>query len=236
MTKESLSLSLKFKRVKSDQLYYDKYQYSASCTLHECWVFRYHTDHASIDARLDKQQEWRANMRQRWPSGYNSFARLDITDQNRVDIHAMADFIQSIKDYKLVIENRTLRFYTNDINVLDAIFNMDFVGEKRYTEVVIDRPKNTVVLRKPKHRLRSYFKETRISAEEKQAIGQFLLNQPGIRIGEGLKSWLDYNHNSYASKYTRDYFFVDYNNESWLTMLALVRPGLIRKTVNIIAK
>jgi hypothetical protein len=35
---------------------------------------------------------------------------------------------------------------------------------------------------------------------------------------------------------TQDYFFVDYNSESWLTMLGLIRPGLIRKTVQIVAK
>lgn len=236
MTKELLSLNLNFKRVKSDQLYYDKYQYSASCTLYECWVFRYTTDHAAIDRRLNQQQEWRTHMRQRWPSGYNSFARLDISDENRADIHAMADFIQSIKDYKLVIENKTLRFYTNDIEVLDAIFNMDFVSDKRYTQVVVDRPKNTVRLRNPQHRLRSYFKETRVTPEEKQTIAQFLLNQPGIRIGQGLKDWLNETRLTYGAKYTRDYFFVDYNSESWLTMLALVRPGLIRRTVDIIAK
>lgn len=236
MTKESLSLNLNFKRVKSDQLYYDKYQYSASCTLYECWVFRYATDHAAIDRKLNQQQEWRTHMRQRWPSGYNSFARLDISDQNRADVHAMADFIQSIKDYKLVIEHKTLRFYTNDIEVLDAIFNMDFVSDKRYTQVVVDRPKNTVRLKNPRHRLRSYFKETRVTPEEKQAIGQFLLNQPGIRIGQGLKDWIDEKRATYGAKYTRDYFFVDYDSDSWLTMLALVRPGLIRKTVNIIAK
>ena len=91
-------------------------------------------------------------------------------------------------------------------------------------------------LRNPQHRLRSYFRETRLTAEEKQSIGQFLLNQPGIRLGKGLKDWIEQEYARYSSKYTRDYFFVDHDNHSWLTMLALVRPGLIRRTVQIIAK
>ena len=33
---------------------------------------------------------------------------------------------------------------------------------------------------------------------------------------------------------TQDYFFVDHDGEGWLIMLALVKSGIIRKTVKIV--
>ena len=235
--KESLSLSLKFKTVKSDQLYYGQFQYSASFELQECWLFRYTTDHADIDQRLTRQQEWREKMRQRWPSDSLNRYHSEISDATRANIHSMADFVTGISTpYKIVVENKTMRIYTNDLNIVQAIEHIPFVQRRRYSEVLVDRPRDTILLKNPRYKLRSYFKETRISPEDKQAVAQFLANQPGIRIGAGLQSWIDDGYTRYSSKYTRDYFFVDHDNHSWLTMLALVRPGLIRRTVQIIAK
>lgn len=230
-------MSLKFKQVLSDQLYYGQFQYSVSFQLQECWVFRYTTDHSDIDTRLTRQQEWREKMRERWPADSMNRYHSIITDVTRANIHSMADFITGINSpYKIVVENKIMRIYTSDLNIVQAVEHIGFVQRRKYNQVVINRPRGTILLKNPRHQYRSYFKETKITPEDKQAVAQFLANQPGIRIGAGLKTWLDDGYTIYSSKYTRDYFFVDHDNHSWLTMLALVRPGLIRRTVQIIAK
>jgi hypothetical protein len=232
-----INSNLKFNTVKSDQLFYGQYQYSASFQLQECWIFRYTFDHAEIDQRLTRQQEWREKMRQRWPADSMNRYHSIISDVTRDNIHSMSDFITGISTpYKIVVENRTMRIYTSDLNIIQAVEYISFLQRRRYSQVVIDRPKNTIRLKNPQYTYRSYFKETRVSTEDRDAIGRFLLNQPGIKIGQGLLSWLNKDVQAYASKYTRDYFYIDYHYENWLTMLALVRPGLIRKTMNIIAK
>ena len=229
--------NLKFKTVKSDQLYYGEFQYSASFQLQECWVFRYTLDHDQIDERLTRQQEWREKMRQRWPSDQMNRYHSIIDNLTRANIHAMADFVTGISTpYKIVLENKTMRIYTSDLNIVQAIEHINFLQRRRYSQVIVDRPRDTIRLKKSKHQLRSYFKETRISPEDKQAIAQFLAGQKDVRVGAGLQAWLDEKRSIYITKWTRDYFFVDYTNPSWLTMLNLVRPGLIRKTVDIIAK
>lgn len=208
-----------------------------SFELQECWVFRYTTDHAEIDQRLSRQQEWREKMRLRWPSDQMNRYHSIITDVTRANIHSMADFVTGISTpYKIVVENKIMRIYTSDLNIVQAIEYIGFVKRRKYSQVLIDRPRDTIRLKNPQHQFRSYFKETRISPEDKQAVTQFLNNQPGIRIGKGLQSWMDDSYVKYSSKYTRDYFFIDHDSGSWITMLALVRPGLIRRTVQIIAK
>ena len=231
------NLNLKFKTVYNDQLYYGQFQYSINFQLQECWVFRYTTDHTDIDQRLKRQQEWRERIRQRWPADQLNRYHSDITDTVRNRVHSMADVIRSIKDpYKIVVENRHMRVYTNDIDLIETISDLDYIHYRKLSQVVVNRPKDTVLLKNPQHCYRSYFKEAKISIDDKQLIKQFLTNQPCIRLGQGLQDWLNDSDVKYSSKYTRDYFFVDYSHESWLTMLALVRPGLIRKTANIIAK
>ena len=232
-----INSNLKFKTVTSDQLFYGLYQYSASFQLQECWVFRYTLEHDQIDERLTRQQEWREKMRQRWPSDQMNRYHSIIDDITRANTHVMADFITAIKDpYKIIIENKVMRIYTNDLALINQIDQLTYVQKKRYAQAVVNRPKDTIRLKKSKHQLRSYFKETRISPEDKQAIAQFLAGQKDVRVGAGLQAWLDEKRSIYITKWTRDYFFVDYTNPSWLTMLNLVRPGLIRKTVAIIAK
>lgn len=230
-------MSLNFKTVKNDQLYYGQFQYSASFELQECWIFRYTVDHEEIDRRLTRQQEWREKMRQRWPADALNRYHSEITDVDRDRIHSMADFITGISTpYKIVVENRIMRIYSNDLNIIQAVEYIPFLQRRRYSQVVVDRPRDTIKIKNSQHSYRSYFKETRINSDDKQSIEQFLRSQPGIRIGQGLQSWLDETRPIYASKWTRDYFFVDYDHPGWLTMFALVRPGLIRKTVQIIAK
>jgi hypothetical protein len=205
--------------------------------LQECWVFRYTLEHNEIEHRLDKQQEWRENMRQRWPGSMSERIYTEINTEVKHRTHQMADFIRAIKDsYKLIIESRTMRIYTNDLELLKEIDQLDYVTRKRYSQVSVNRPKNTVALKNPQHKFRSYFRETRITREERSAIQQFLAGQTDCRIGQGLKDWLDEEYTRYSSKYTREYFFVDYDHASWLTMFNLVRPGLIRRTMDIIAK
>ena len=50
-----------------------------------------------------------------------------------------------------------------------------------------------------------------------------------MRLAPSLVSWMDQPYLR-----TQDYFFVDHDSEAWPTMLALVQPGVIRKTQQIV--
>jgi hypothetical protein len=114
---------------------------------------------------------------------------------------------------------------------LERIDRLPFVKNTKFTESVIVRPRNTVAVKHPNHCYRSYFRATKLTNQEKDRILTFLQGQTDIRVSPALTEWITEPFNR-----TQDYFFVDYNSESWLTMLGLIRPGLIRKTVQIVAK
>jgi hypothetical protein len=131
----------------------------------------------------------------------------------------------------MVISVNQCWIYSNSTNLLERINRLPFVKNTKFTETVIVRPRNTVALKNPSHRYRSYFRAVKLTGSEQQEILTFLQGQTDVRTSPALAQWM-------AEPFyrTQDYFFVDYDAESWLTMLSLVQPGLIRRTVQIVAK
>jgi hypothetical protein len=225
-----------FSPVKKDRWFYDQFEYCLAFTLQEASVLR-NLDHDIINEILEQRQQWREISRKRWG---NSRLNLDpslqrrwpeITEKTSVDLHTVADVLLSMPSaYKLVVSMNSGYIYTNDLTVIDRLAVMPELTFKYYTQAQIHRPKNTVQLKNCRHQFRSYFKLQKLTAAQKDSLMDFLHNQKNhVRLSPGLSRWFD-------SSFTRtqDYFFVDHDTQSWLTMLALVQPGLVRKTVHII--
>ena len=227
-----INSSPKFKPVASDRLFYDHWQYCIKFRLEEVNCLRYSLEAEDIDALLTRREVWRDRVRQRWPQ--NNFVRPHepITDTTREILYAFADFLKlSTVPYKMVISVNQCWIYSNDTIFLERIERLPFVNSAKFTESKIVRPRNTVAVKHPHHCYRSYFRATKLTTDEKDRILSFLQGQDEVRISPALSEWIASPFNR-----TQDYFFVDYDSETWLTMLALVRPGLIRKTVKIVAK
>jgi hypothetical protein len=200
--------------------------------LDEVNCLRYSLEAEDIDALLTQREAWRDRVRRRWPQ--NNFVRphSPITDGTREILFAFADFLKlATVPYKMVISVNQCWIYSNDVIFLERIDRLPFVNSAKFTESVIVRPRNTVAVKNPQHCYRSYFRGVKLNPDEKDRILTFLQGQADVRISPALSDWIATPFNR-----TQDYFFVDYNAESWLTMLSLVRPGLIRKTVQIVAK
>ena len=231
----TLSLTLQnpnFKPVASDRLFYDHWQYCIRFRLDEVSALRDSLDPEEIDAVLTRRSVWCDRVRTRWPQ--NNFVRGHdaITDQTRENLYAFADFLQQTQDpYKMVISVNQCWIYSNNANLLERIDRLPFVNHAKFTQSVIVRARNTVALKNPQHQHRSYFRAIKLNPGEKDQLINFFNAQSDIRISPAMAKWL-------LTPFSRtdDYFFVDYNGSTWLTMLALVRPGLIRRTVQIVAK
>ena len=225
--------TLKFKPVVKDQLFYNCYEYCFGFTLAEANVLR-GLSHDSIDAKLDQRIEWRANARKRWQSSSNGYSWNEITDQIREDLHTICNIVtNSTGDCKLVVSTHFGWLYTNDPGLIDHLKQYRCLTNKTYTRAVVNRPKNTVRLKKSPYENRSYFINVKLSTLEKDNLKNFFANQQGhIRTSPSLNDWL----NNKPFLRTQDYFFLDYTGEQWLVMLSLIRPGLIRRTLKIITK
>lgn len=194
-------------------------------------------DHMLIDETIARRRHWREIAKQRWITGRQKLGTIigrnhrEITEETVDNLHAVADMLLTApQGFKLVVSVNHGHVYTNDLLLIDRLDRMPILTYKTFTQAKIVRPKDTVALKKPKHKFRSYFRLCNLTAQQKDHLEAFLTNHlDHVRVSPALQEWL-------AIPYTRiqDYFFVDHDNESWLTMLNLVVPGCLRKTMHII--
>ena len=223
-----------FKIVVKDRLFYNRFEYAIGFYLDEASCLR-DLDHAHIDSMIKRRVAWRDIALQRIAGTKSMILGLaprpkEITEKTVSDLHTVADvLLTTVADFKLVVSVSQVYVYTNNTGLIDQLSGLAGPTHKEYTRAVVCRPKNTIKLKNPNHQFRSYFKTNKLTDEQKTHLKNFLSNQPTVRISPSLTIWL-----TSVFHRTQDYFFVDYNEISWLTMLSLVHPGLIRKTLQII--
>jgi hypothetical protein len=226
-----------FKIVIKDRLFYNRFEYAISFALDEVNCLR-DLSHEEIDQTIARRIEWREIAQQRWNNGSSLFRkhnilgrrRKDITDKTVEDLHNLAEILlTSTADFKLVVSVSQGHVYTNDLKLIDQLDQLGPLLHKSYSQARVNRPLDTIQLKNPQHKFRSYFKTTKLTDNQKIHLTGFLSNQITVRMSPALNEWVNGSFNR-----TQDYFFVDHDEMSWLTMLGLVRPGLIRKTQQII--
>jgi len=217
-------------------LFYDRFTYCLGFHLDEISCLRV-LDHAGIDDMIERRKQWREIAQQRWVAGRQKHGIImsrrwkDITEKTVADLHSLAQALLTTSvDFKLVVSVNQGYVYTNDTALIDQLDGMSELTYKTYTQAQIVRPKNTIQLRNPRHQFRTYFAMHKLTPEQRHNLEEFLITQSAhVRLSPALARWIDQPFNR-----TQDYFFVDHDAQSWCTLLSLVQPGIIRKTMHII--
>jgi len=221
-----------FKPVVKDRLFYSQFEYCVRFHLEEVSCLRT-LEHTHIDRMIERRIAWRSisqTMHSSTPTTVLSNQSNKITETTVENLHTLAEVLLTAPvTFKLVVSAFTGYVYTNDLALIDRVSKLPGVLYTEYSQAVINRPKNTIQLRDPKYQWRSYFKIGKLTAEQKSQLINFLANQHTVRLSPALMQWINLKFTR-----TQDYFFIDYNEPVWLTMLSLVTPGLIRKTLEII--
>jgi hypothetical protein len=229
--------NLKFNPVKKDRWFYGRFEYCMGFGLAEVNCLRM-LDHAHINEMIERRKEWRKAAQQRWNKvPQKHLAALGrnwapITESTVNNLHILADLLlTATAEFKLVVSSNQAYVYTNDQDLIDQLNGLNCLTYKTFTRAQITRPKNTIQLKNPKHKFRSYFKLCKLTGQQKDQLSMFLLSQQvHVRLSPALLKWIDHPFNR-----TQDYFFVDYDTDTWLTMLNLVQSGIVRKTMHIIS-
>ena len=211
--------------VLKDRLFYDQFKYCISFTLAEVSVLKNPISHYNIDLQMDKRLDWQRLMG-------NSFTPR-ITWYTRDKIHELVEVMIKFnpEEYKFNTSYQKIWIYTNSQLFVTKLAELEFVEGIQVSEAIINRPRNTVKLKNSTHTHRSYFRFATPTEESRARIIKFLkLHQEDITPSPALVTWSD----CVFSYPIRDHYFVDYTSESWLLMLNLLHPGLIRKTLTII--
>lgn len=225
--------NLNLKQVGGSKFYFGQWRYCMKGQLPEVSALRYNNyDIVLINDVLDQRESWRQRTRKRWKDDNSGIVRDIITTETRRNLFAFADIMrQQTIPHKLVLSMSSFYCYTNDLDFLNQLDRLPYLSQKNFTEIVVDRPEATLLLKQSDYAFRIYFRGIKLTEDSREKLTNFLLRYPDVRISPGLQAWM-------LSSYSRtmDYYFVDYNDPGWPLLLSLVQPGLIRKTMQIMTK
>lgn len=209
--------------------YYDQYEWCVTFNIAEANCLR---------NLAQKQFEQAIRGAKKWSQEIVSYAQLPSerwTDAKEQALHSARDcLLAETHPFKTVVSHNTVCIYTNHPGLADHLETHGF-DLRLVRQALLTKPANVVQLRESQYAYRTYFRERRFKQDQKSMLVNFLLaRQDTLRLSDALKNWVE--HNNYFrwnSDYSRSYFFIDHDHPNEGTMLSLVMPGIVRKTVPI---
>lgn len=209
-----------FEPISRDRLFFDQYRYCMSFRFRESGRMRV-LDHDQIRHSCHwANQLWR-----------NQSAQLTVIDPAYQQLMLdLCDVIKSISvPYKRVVYHGHQYFYTNSPEIFNLFVNFPRITHCCYTQAVIDRPRNVVLLKHSDYQWRTYFKSRVYRDHEVQQLSRFLLGRPQqFRLTPNWQTRLSRRH-----AYITGSFFVDHHDQQDTLLLSMIVPGCVGKTLSI---
>jgi hypothetical protein len=209
-----------------DQYYYGKYTYRARLSVVGVRQLLFVKDAAELTARVNKGAGY-----------YNKADKQAMKDNLPILTKLLEWKLKSKEDKKSTLrgEHNTLAVFSNDLSYLKTLETIDPSLDVDYTEV----QKSEYVgvkefVNEPSHKYRVYLKSRRIEQSFITDLKELLARTPSLYPSTSLKEWLNnFNVNqvawSWKYRYSNPNHFIDYDDESTLSYLALMHDGMLGK-------
>jgi hypothetical protein len=206
-------------------LYYNKFKYRA----------RFHCRGATLAWFNYTEDEIKEKIK-KFPTRFSG-----ANSKHILDFYTWKVATKKNKTATVRIEGEVASVFSNDLNLLKTLENIGCHVD--YTEVddtIISGVKYFV--REPKHKFRIYLKSRRVTDDFRSKLEKFIKryeNTDTVIVPSGsLASWLredsNYVRGSWSyhwnKSYTSSNYFIDYNDESTLTLFSLMFSGIISKS------
>jgi hypothetical protein len=210
-----------------DQHYYNKYEYRARFNLvgvRYTWYIK--SDIQELIDRLDSPAV-----------GYNRI--VNDRDKVRGNLQILASFIkwrnelQKKKSSTIRIEHNTVGVFSNDLQELKDIVNcipgivVDYTQAKISNYIGIKH-----FVRPPKHKFRVYLKSRRVEGSFAKDLHDMFKKNKSLHPSTSLKQWAKGsagNQNSWRFRFSNASHFIEYDDESTLSYLALMYGDMLGK-------
>ena len=210
-------------------LYYAQYEWCITINISEANCLRY-LEPAEFTRAIRNAKHWAEN--DKWTDRAWSITKETALYETR-DL-----LLSETEPFKTVVSFNTVSIYTNHPDLADRLINLDNDGVRLrlVRQAAITRPAGVVQLRESQYAYRTYFRERRINLEQRNMLANFLNSRQGtLRVSTALDNWVNGKFIGYVRNhsYSRAHYFIDHDHPNEGTMLSLVMPGIVRKTMPI---
>jgi hypothetical protein len=213
---------MKSKTAQRNSLFYNQYRYCIA----------WHMTHAHMLRVLDPQQV-KQRIEYRNGTAYQQFKKNRVMEDQTITLLEACDYLSSRPNpFRKNVSTSIIWFYTNHPEDFDRLAAFENSRVESISEADVCLEPGVVTLTRPRHNYRTYFRELWLSSDQVSTIqryfgartDQFRLS-PGFRmLIEGTRMWMTSNH------------FVDHNEPQADFMINLACPGMVRKTLPIVAR
>jgi hypothetical protein len=209
-------------------LFYDQWQYVLQFKQDHLCVIRGAPSQEVFKKTIAIKKEWQS--RRRWQEGAPTF-----TDQDIDNLQKTNEFLKNtVYPFKLVHSGDYGNLYTNNIELIDQLIvelpHIIINNKVRQAKAVL--PKDVVRVRNPLAKYRTYFKERKLDGIKKDILLNWVKSQGHDVIpGPATLNWLKDQNLRWRSGWSRRYFYIEHSNLQYETMISMIIPGIVRKTV-----
>lgn len=208
-------------------LYFDQYQWCVNFTLAEAHCLR----------DLDEDRFERAIKNSKyWSRHYQNDKQWEARGTEPALRKTRAFLLAMPEPVKTMISSTHVYVYTNDQTLGSRLYqaNIQGVQLRRIRRAVVSMPSDRIQLRHSKYQYRTYFRERLCDVDQKMMLRNFFDSRQGtFRVSPGLADWLANTAPIWTNRRTQRYHFVDHDHPNEGTMISLVMPGIVRKTMPI---
>ena len=210
-------------------LYYDQYEWCITINISEAPCLR-HLGSAQFESAIRNARHWAEN--DKWTDRAWSVTKETALRETR-DV-----LLTETAPFKTVVSFNTVCIYTNRRRLADRLVRLgnDGVHMHLVRQAVLTRPANVVQLQESKYAYRTYLRERKYTKDQRDMLANFLHSRRDtLRVSPALDEWANSTFVGYIRNlsYSRSYYFVDHDHPNEGTMLSLVMPGIVRKTMPI---
>ena len=210
-------------------LYYDQYEWCITINISEAPCLR-HLGSAQFESAIRNARHWAEN--DKWTDRAWSVTKETALRETR-DV-----LLTETAPFKTVVSFNTVCIYTNQRRLADRLTKLgnDGVHMRLVRQAVLTRPANVVQLQESKYAYRTYLRERKYTKDQRDMLANFLHSRRDtLRVSPALDEWANSTFVGYIRNlsYSRSYYFVDHDHPNEGTMLSLVMPGIVRKTMPI---
>jgi hypothetical protein len=209
-----------------DSLYYNKFRYRMKVTIPHIKYVWWCKESADLDDRIQGKGNRYGNVKPK---------DLPTVVENLDALKTIID-LRNVSDKKIIsrIEGNFISFFSDKY---DDLKNIQTLLGTSYQCVFTEAQTSVfagvkLFANEPKHKYRVYLKSKRVDDTIQTKFRELFARQPLLFPSEAFKRWLQPNKTSYMNwlhRFTSASYFIDYDDESTLTYLALMHGELLGK-------
>lgn len=215
-----------------NKLYFNKFQYKATCFIQGAAYTYYAPDLETFIARMEKLRDVRTNK-----YGVRVLDNDWSEYWEEVNISQISQFLvwrNTVDKEKcmLRIQGDTVSFFSNNLDLLQTLECID--TNVKFFEAKVLAPDTIYFSKTPNYKFRTFFKSKRCPEDFLSNVIEFCNRYPKSNVSRGLQLLAQNRKSSFTKfMYLHSSYYVDYNEESMISILHMLFPNMVGKTYSL---